>query len=161
MPSSSVAGVEYIADLIVAETASWNYNLVNELFPPCEAALILATPLSCRLHPDKLIWHYDAKCAVFCDEAGSYVGGFVRQISPASMVQAIGNRVHGSSPMNLLVDDIRVSLRAFVDSQVCFVRSTANVAAHGMAKLVVSSPIEFCWFEEPPNSIVEALFDVD
>lgn len=32
MSSSLVAGVEYVANLIVAETASWNYNLVNELF---------------------------------------------------------------------------------------------------------------------------------
>ncbi|KAM1923070.1 hypothetical protein ACFX15_021039 [Malus domestica] len=71
------------------------------------------------------------------------------------VVQAIGSRVQGSSPMNLLVDDICVSLRAFVDSEVCFVHRTANVTAYGMTKLAVSSPIEFCWFEEPLDSIVE------
>ncbi|KAM1915217.1 hypothetical protein ACFX13_035095 [Malus domestica] len=54
-----VSGVEFVADPIDAESASWNLNLVKELFPPCEVVLILASPLSCRLHPDKLMWHYD------------------------------------------------------------------------------------------------------
>lgn len=77
------------------------------------------------------------------------------------VVQAIGSRVQGSSLMDLLVDDIRSSLRAFVDSQVCYVRRTANAMTHGMTQLAVSSPIEYCWFEEPPDSIVEAFFDVE
>ncbi|KAM1723207.1 hypothetical protein ACFX11_021819 [Malus domestica] len=74
--------------------------------------------------------------AVFHDESGSYVGGNLPKVIVESdslqVVQAIGSRVQGSSPMNLLVDDICVSLRAFVDSQVCFMRRTANVNAYGM-----------------------------
>lgn len=56
MPSSPIPGVEFVL-------VSWNYDLVNDLFPLSEAALILATPLSWRLPHDKLIWHYDVKCA--------------------------------------------------------------------------------------------------
>ncbi|KAB2623536.1 hypothetical protein D8674_038828 [Pyrus ussuriensis x Pyrus communis] len=142
MPHSPTVGVEYVANLIVPETASWNINLVNELFLLNEAAMILATPLSCRLSSDKLIWHYDAKgFAVFCDEVGSYAGGFVRKISPASnptmvemlavreVVQAIGNRVQGSSLMDLLVNDIHV----------CYVCRTANVAAHVTSSVWINS----------------------
>ncbi|CAN6700125.1 unnamed protein product [Malus baccata var. baccata] len=68
--------------------------------------------------------------------------------------------LQGSSFMDLLVDDIHILLRAFMDLQACYMRRTANVAAHGMAKLAVSSSIDFCWYEEPLNSIVEALSDV-
>ncbi|KAB2635463.1 hypothetical protein D8674_025997 [Pyrus ussuriensis x Pyrus communis] len=153
MPPSSVSGVEFVADLIDAELASWNLNFVKELFPPCEVAWILATPLSCRLHSDKLMWHYDSKGVVFRDEVGSYARGFIRQISPASnptmvelisVVQAIGNRIQGSSLIDLLVEDIHALLRVFVDSQVCYVRCTANVTAHSMAKLAVSFSSDFC-----------------
>ncbi|KAM1923072.1 hypothetical protein ACFX15_021039 [Malus domestica] len=82
MPSFPVAGVEYLVDLIVAETASWNYNLVNKLFRPCEAALIPATPLICRLPPDKLIWHYDAKCLFLVNSA--YKVAFNRRFEASS-----------------------------------------------------------------------------
>lgn len=61
MHSFSVVGVEYVADLIVVEMTSWNIILVTDLFLLDEAAMILATSLSCRLPSDKLIWHYDAK----------------------------------------------------------------------------------------------------
>lgn len=61
--------------------------------------------------------------------------------------------------MDLLVDDIRTSLRGFEASQVCYVRWSANDVAHRMAKLALSSAFEFCWFEEPPNLIVGALFN--
>ncbi|KAB2635564.1 hypothetical protein D8674_026098 [Pyrus ussuriensis x Pyrus communis] len=194
MPPSSVSGVEFVADLIDAELASWNLNFVKELFPPCEVAWILATPLSCRLHSDKLMWHYDSKVpprppgfgwvkinvdgyflaesnvggvgVVFRDEVGSYARGFIRQISPASnptMVELISvceGHPDLSSPMDLLVEDIRVSLWGFMDSQVCYVRHTANVAAHCMVKLAVSSSFDFCWFEESLDLIVKALFDI-
>ncbi|KAB2616056.1 TMV resistance protein N-like [Pyrus ussuriensis x Pyrus communis] len=145
MPSSPIVGVEYVVDLIILEMALWSINLVNELFPPNKAAMILATPLSCRFLFDKLIWYYDAKgFAVFRDEVGSYAGGFIRKISPASnptmvemlvVIQAIGNRV-------------------------CYVHRTTNVAAYGMAKLAVSSSIDFCWHEEPLDLNMEALYDV-
>ncbi|XP_068314835.1 uncharacterized protein [Pyrus communis] len=258
MPSSPVPGVEFTANIIVTKSTSWNYDLVNKLFLPSDAALILATPLSWSLPPDKLIWHYDAKCvfsvksaykiAFTCRfEASSshsvsrgvlvwkalwkatvpgkvqmcvwracrdilpthanlvsssqfalllmIIHGIWRaknallwenkvanpalvsylsklQLSefikarpgpisrPLQVVQAVGSQFQRSSPMDLLVDDIRASLRTFVDSQVCYVRRSANAAAHGMAKLAMSFPIEFCWFEEPPNPIVEALVDV-
>ncbi|KAM1162324.1 hypothetical protein ACFX2B_001309 [Malus domestica] len=64
------------------------------------------------------------------------------------VVQVVGSRFQGSSPMDLLVDDIRASSQTFVESQVCYVRHSANVATHGMAKLA------------PPDPIVEALVDV-
>lgn len=60
MPSPFV-GVEYVSDLIDVVSASWNNNLVSNLFLLEEVALILAIPLSYWLPPDKLIWHYDAK----------------------------------------------------------------------------------------------------
>ncbi|KAM1633708.1 hypothetical protein ACFXTN_010726 [Malus domestica] len=72
-----------------------------------------------------------------------------------AVVQAISSRIQRSSLIDLLVDDIRVSLRGFVDSQVCYVRRTANVATHCMAKLAVSSSIK-----EPTDLIVETLFNV-
>lgn len=73
------------------------------------------------------------------------------------VVQAIGSLKQGSSHMDLLVEDIRASLRIFEDSQVCYVRRIANVAAHFIAKLVISYNSNFCWFEESPNLIVETL----
>ena len=63
------------------------------------------------------------------------------------VVQAVGSRFQGYAPMDLLVDGISASLRNFMKSQVCYVRCSENVAAHGMAKLAMSFPIEFCWFE--------------
>ncbi|KAM1574335.1 hypothetical protein ACFX1Z_043686 [Malus domestica] len=244
MPPSPIVGVEYVAELIVPETTSWNINLVKDLFPPDEAALILVTPLSCRLPPgfffaivfegsfgvesymeggytgssSELALHVFKDCsftrevyasshlslglrnlllwddkvsnpalvshlgvialdsplagwmkvnvdgsflvgsniggvgAVFRNKVDSYAGGFV--------VQAIGKRGQGSSLMELLVEDIHALLRVFVDSSVCYMRRTANVTAYSMAKLAISSSIDFCWYEEPLNSIVEALSDV-
>lgn len=61
--------------------------------------------------------------------------------------------------MDLLVEDIRASLRIFEDSQVSYVYRTANVAAHFIAKLAISYTSNFCWFEEPPNLIVETLLE--
>ncbi|KAB2599541.1 hypothetical protein D8674_009812 [Pyrus ussuriensis x Pyrus communis] len=69
------------------------------------------------------------------------------------VVQAVGSRFQGSSSMDLLVDDIHASLRAFVDSQVCYVPRIANVAAHGMVKL--------SFFGLRSLQILEALVDVD
>ncbi|KAB2598279.1 protein TIME FOR COFFEE-like [Pyrus ussuriensis x Pyrus communis] len=83
-------------------------------------------------------------------------GSFLSGSNVGGVVQAVGSRFQRSSPMDLLVDDIRASLRTFVDSQVCYVRRSA----YGMAKLAMSFPIEFRWFEEPPDPIVEALVDV-
>ena len=73
------------------------------------------------------------------------------------VVQAIRHRSQGYSLMDLLVDDIHALLRGFVDSHVRYVWRTANGVAHNMAKLVVSFYEDFCWFEEPPDVIVEPL----
>ncbi|KAB2624341.1 TMV resistance protein N-like [Pyrus ussuriensis x Pyrus communis] len=75
------------------------------------------------------------------------------------VVQAIGSLKQGSSHMDLLVEDIRASLWIFEDSQVSYVCHTANVAAHFIAKLAISYTSNFCWFEEPPNLIVETLLE--
>lgn len=53
--------VEWVSSLIIQDTASWDIDLINSLFPPCEAALILLTPLSIHLPTDRLMWHYDSK----------------------------------------------------------------------------------------------------
>ncbi|RXI01388.1 hypothetical protein DVH24_014737, partial [Malus domestica] len=97
---------------------------------------------------------------VFRDEAGSYAGGFVRQIPSAScstMVEflAVHEEICWAMEMNL--DRIIVECDSL---QVCYVHRSTNVAAHGMAKLAMSFPNDFCWFEEPSNQIVEALVDV-
>ncbi|KAM1777612.1 hypothetical protein ACFX11_044256 [Malus domestica] len=220
MPPSPIVGVEYVAELIVPETTSWNINLVKDLFPPDEAALILVTPLSCRLPPgfffaivfegsfsvesymeggytsssSELALHVFKDCS-FTREvyASSHLSLGLRSSGQISMcvialdsplagwmkvnvdgsflvgsniggvgavVQAIGKRGQGSSLMELLVEDIHALLRVFVDSSVCYMRRTANVTAYSMAKLAISSSIDFCWYEEPLNSIVEALSDV-
>ncbi|KAM1023311.1 hypothetical protein TB2_044082 [Malus domestica] len=231
MPPSPIVGVEYVAELIVPETTSWNINLVKDLFPPDEAALILVTPLSCRLPPgfffaivfegsfdvesymeggytgssSELTLHVFKDCS-FTREvyASSHLSLGLRNLllwddkvsNPAlvshlgvialdsplagwmkvnvdgsflvgsniggvgAVVQAIGKRGQGSSLIELLVEDIHALLRVFVDSSVCYMRRTANVTAYSMAKLGISSSIDFCWYEEPLNSIVEALSDV-
>lgn len=115
--------------------------------------------------------------AVFRDEAGSYAGGFVRQIHASSptmvelltvrdglcwtmqrnllriilesdslqVVQAIGSLQKGSSHMNLLVEDICVSIWRLEASQICHIRRFANVATYRMTKLVNYSNSVFCW----------------
>lgn len=75
------------------------------------------------------------------------------------VVQDIGSLKEGSSFADLLVEDIRVSLRSFDDSKVCHVSQSANVAAHCMAKLALSSDFNFCWFEEPPELLSDALLE--
>ncbi|KAM1774942.1 hypothetical protein ACFX12_044251 [Malus domestica] len=217
MPPSPIVGVEYVAELIVPETTSWNINLVKDLFPPDEAALILVTPLSCRLPPGFFFAIvFEGSFGVESYMEGGYTGSsselalhvfkdcsFTREVYASShlslglrnlllwddkvsnpalvshlgklqlakfaktkprgvgaVVQAIGKRGQGSSLMELLVEDIHALLRVFVDSSVCYMRRTANVTAYSMAKLAISSSIDFCWYEEPLNSIVEALSDV-
>ncbi|KAM1225449.1 hypothetical protein ACFX13_044917 [Malus domestica] len=231
MPPSPIVGVEYMAELIVPETTSWNINLVKDLFPPDEAALILVTPLSCRLPPGFFFAIvFEGSFGVESYMEGGYTGSsselalhvfkdcsFTREVYASShlslglrnlllwddkvsnpalvshlgvialdsplagwmkvnvdgsflvgsniggvgaVVQAIGKRGQGSSLMELLVEDIHALLRVFVDSSVCYMRRTANVTAYSMAKLAISSSIDFCWYEEPLNSIVEALSDV-
>ncbi|RXI02888.1 hypothetical protein DVH24_002966 [Malus domestica] len=100
------------------------------------------------------------KSVAILEAANQNLARIIAESDSLQVVQAISNRVQGSSLMDLLVDDIHVLLRDFVDSQVCYVCRTANVAAHGMARLAVSSSIDFCWYEEPLNLIVEAISDV-
>lgn len=75
------------------------------------------------------------------------------------VVQAIGSLKQGSSHMDLLVEDIRTSLRGFEASHVCYVCWSANDPPHHMAKLAISFSSDSCWFEEPPDLTVGALFD--
>ena len=55
------------------------------------------------------------------------------------MVQDIGSLKNDFSPTDLLVEDIREGLRVFVESKVCHVCQSTNVAAHCMPKLALSS----------------------
>lgn len=61
--------MEFIADLIIPDLGCWNSDLVHNLFPHSDAALILATPLSWRLPPNKMIWHYDVNGVFFVKSA--------------------------------------------------------------------------------------------
>ncbi|KAB2635566.1 hypothetical protein D8674_026100 [Pyrus ussuriensis x Pyrus communis] len=45
---------------------------------------------------------------------------FIVESDSLQVVQAIGNRIQGSSLIDLLVEDIHALLRVFVDSQVCY-----------------------------------------
>ncbi|KAL0403885.1 UNVERIFIED_CONTAM: putative mitochondrial protein [Sesamum radiatum] len=47
-----------VSDLIDSVSNDWKVELVNQIFWPCDSALILAIPLSRLGDPDLLIWHY-------------------------------------------------------------------------------------------------------
>lgn len=53
--------MELVSSLIITESASWNNDLINSLFPPYEVAMIFSIPLCGRLPSNSLMWHYDPK----------------------------------------------------------------------------------------------------
>jgi ribonuclease HI len=48
-----------VCDLIDPDTKQWKRDLVSHLFHPHEALQILSMPISPRLPPDKLVWHFE------------------------------------------------------------------------------------------------------
>lgn len=57
--------------------------------------------------------------------------------------------------MDLIVEDMRASLRSFQASQICYVRRSANVVVDRIAKLATYSNYGFYWFEEPPDLLIK------
>ncbi|KAB2628729.1 protein phosphatase 2C 51 [Pyrus ussuriensis x Pyrus communis] len=56
------------------------------------------------------------------------------------VIQGVGSLKRGSSSLDLLVDDVRESLRGIGSSKICHIRSSANGAAHRLAKLALDFP---------------------
>lgn len=64
-------------------------DIISSLFPPCEATLILSIPLSRKLPPDYLIWHYDSKM-LFSVKSACKVAISLRDLASPSNQSTIG-----------------------------------------------------------------------
>lgn len=76
------------------------------------------------------------------------------------VAQGIGNSHGCDAAFNLIVEDIKTTLRNFVNSKVCHVCKSANLAAHRMVKLALISNFNSCWFEEASEILQDVLLEV-
>ncbi|CAN6694093.1 unnamed protein product [Malus baccata var. baccata] len=85
----------------------------------------------------------------------------IEKAKPAEWVKInVDGYFHTGSNMRGVSAVFRDEVGSYTGGFVCYVCRTANVASNGMARLAVSSSIDFCWYEEPLNLIVEAISDV-
>ena len=57
------------------------------------------------------------------------------------------------------IEELKTRLRGFLDSRVTWVRRTANMPAHKLAKLGVGDERCHVWLEVPPSCILDAVSD--
>jgi hypothetical protein len=55
-----------VAELIEAQTRSWNMEKINFFMAPKDAEIICNIPLPSRSQDDKWAWHYDKKGVFPC-----------------------------------------------------------------------------------------------
>ncbi|VVA37427.1 PREDICTED: reverse mRNAase, partial [Prunus dulcis] len=60
-PKPEHSAITKVSDLIHGDSREWNAPLLQNVFFPEEVMLIRSIPLSLRLTPDMLVWHYDKK----------------------------------------------------------------------------------------------------
>lgn len=67
---------------------------------------------------------------------------------------------HGcDATFDLIVEDIKTTLRNFINSKVCHVRKFANLTAHRMVKLALISNFNSCWFDEALEILQDVLLE--
>lgn len=57
------------------------------------------------------------------------------------------------------MEDIKTTLRNFVNSKVCHVRKSSKIVAHRMVKLALISNFNSCWFEKAPEILRDVLLE--
>ena len=80
-----------VADLMDHELHYWNSDLVNNIFLPSEAKMILAIPLSLMDTPDRLFWPMNSSGVYSVKSGYKLLRACVEPVSPSSSDQS-GNR---------------------------------------------------------------------
>lgn len=73
--------LEYVSDLIDSESCTLKESVVETIFSPEDCELINLIPLSTRLPPDRMIWHYDPKCLFSVKSAYALAIDMILQIN--------------------------------------------------------------------------------
>ena len=79
-----------VADFITADRV-WDLSALQEHFEPVDVGVIVSIPLSSRIVPDKLVWHYDSKGRFSTKSAYQLARQLVHTIPSAS---GISHSVH-------------------------------------------------------------------
>ncbi|KAE8766505.1 ADP-ribosylation factor-like protein 8B-A [Hordeum vulgare] len=76
-----------------------------------------------------------------------------------ALVQKSNHQGKDLSASGSWVEDIKSQLRGFVDFRVSWVRRSANVAAHKLAKIGVGEELCSVWQGSPPDCILDVIAD--